>query len=195
MKLKRVFAYLIDMFIVLFISSFIFGIFMSNSNDIEKYNKVLDEYNEIYNYNGSGEISEERLIELQYEMQSTIKPIFIIMVGLYVLYFGVLAYLMKGQTLGKKLFKLQTVSVKDGAINPGLFILRAIILTNFIPEVIGLITLMVCSKNTWIQVTNITSTISYLMTFLMIGFVIFRDDERGLHDLICGTKVISTKEN
>ena len=196
MKLKRIFAYLIDLFIISFLAAFIYSMVPVFADNNEEYEKTVNEYYDLLvnDTSGSADISEEDLINLTYNMQILTKPLLFIRAGLLILYFGVIAYIAKGQTLGKKLLKLQVVSNDGGNLNPGLFILRSIIVTNFIPEIIGLITLIVCSKNTWFEINNVLTNISYLIYFLLLGFMIFRDDERGLHDLIAKTKVISTKK-
>lgn len=194
MKLKRIIAYIFDIFLVSIISSLAFSLFTSS----EKLNEYEDLYNEsaevLFNV-GSGEVSEDTLIDLTYRMQLATKSSQIINIGLLIIYFGVFGYLKKGQTLGKKIMKIKVAPVGNKKeLNPSLYMLRSVLVTNLIPKLIALIALLVCSKNTWYEITNITSNISSLLLFIMVGFMIFRDDERGLHDLICQTKVISTKE-
>ncbi len=193
MKLKRIIAYIFDIFLVSIISSLAFSLFTSS----EKLNEYEDLYNEsaevLFNV-GSGEVSEDTLIDLTYRMQLATKSSQIINIGLLIIYFGVFGYLKKGQTLGKKIMKIKVAPVGNKKeLNPSLYMLRSVLVTNLIPKLIALIALLVCSKNTWYEITNITSNISSLLLFIMVGFMIFRDDERGLHDLICQTKVISTK--
>lgn len=194
MKLKRIIAYIFDIFLVSIISSLAFSLFTSS----EKLNEYEDLYNEsaevLFNV-GSGEVSEDTLIDLTYRMQLATKSSQIINIGLLIIYFGVFGYLKKGQTLGKKIMNIKVAPVGNKKeLNPSLYMLRSVLVTNLIPKLIALIALLVCSKNTWYEITNITSNISSLLLFIMVGFMIFRDDERSLHDLICQTKVISTKE-
>lgn len=196
MKLKRIFAYIIDIYIVSFISAMLFGLIPFFKDDFNNYLNSTKEYSDILlnSTSGSSDIDEEELIDIEYDIEIQSKPILFMRTGLLLLYFGVIGYLWKGQTLGKKIFKLQIVPNKRESLNPGLFILRSILVTNLIPEVASLLVLILCSKGTWYDATLIISNISYFLRFLMLGFVIFRDDERGLHDLICDTKVISTKK-
>lgn len=193
MKLKRIFAYIFDILLVSFISSFIFSIF-AKPEELDNYEELYNESMEVMLNTGSGEVNEEELMDLTYRMQTATKTSQIINVGLLIVYFGVSAYLMKGQTLGKKIFKLKVVSANDKELNPALFMLRAVLVTNFIPNLIALLALILCSKNMWYQINNVTSYLSSIILFIMVGFMIFREDERGLHDIICQTKVISTKE-
>lgn len=192
MKIKRILAYLFDIILVSFIASFIFSLFTSESNAAE-YESLYNESTNLLLSAGSGEINEDVLIDLTYRMQIATKASSIINIGLLIIYFGVIAYLMKGQTIGKKLFNIKVVPASKKELNPSLFMLRAILVTNFIPKLINIIALMLCNKNTWYQINNLTSNLSLVLLFIMVGFMIFRDDERGLHDIICQTKVISTK--
>ena len=46
----------------------------------------------------------------------------------------------------------------------------------------------------WILASEIISNISLTITLTLIIFLIFRNDERSLHDLICKTKVIEANK-
>lgn len=197
MKLKRIFAYIIDIVIVSFISTLVFMLPIFKSS-YKEYNNMNTEYLEMAQEiatSGSSDIDENKLLDLQYSMYKTSSTLLIIRLGVIFLYFGIIGFLFKGQTLGKKILGLRIVSVDDGSINPGLFILREVLVINFIPELISLLILVTCSKGVWLDVVNYSSYASYITTFLLVGFMIFRDDERGLHDIICKTKVIDTKKN
>ena len=194
MKIKRISAYLIDTLIVTIISSMIFSLPIFN-NYIEDYENVYDDFVRELDYIqniGSAEYNEERLYDIEYNMISSQKPRQFIDVGLLIIYFGVFAYLADGQTIGKKILKIKVVGVKK-QLQPHLFMLRTIILTNFIPNLISLIVLIIGSKETWIATNNIVVYVNYFITFIIIGFMIFREDERGFHDIICDTQVIDLK--
>ncbi len=193
MKIKRIFAYLFDIILVSFIASLVFALF-TNEQQAADYEELYTESTNLLLNAGSGEINEDELIDLTYRMQIATKASSIINIGLLIIYFGVASYLMKGQTLGKKIFHIKVVSANDKDLNPSLYMLRAILVTNFIPKLVNIISLMLCSKETWYQISNISSNASTIIIFLIVGFMIFRDDERGLHDIICQTKVIETNK-
>mgnify|MGYP003309753908 CR=1 FL=1 len=92
----------------------------------------------------------------------------------------------------KKIFKIKVVGVKN-KIQPHLFMLRSIILTNFIPNLVSIIVLILGTKEMWLSVNNVVVYINYFISFIIIGFMIFREDERGLHDILCDTEVIDLK--
>jgi uncharacterized RDD family membrane protein YckC len=105
-------------------------------------------------------------------------------------YFGIAAYLMKGQTIGKKLQRIRVVSNDDKEMNQHLFILRSVILTNLIPQIASIIAIFTLKQNNWITAETIIGYISLAMSLALIMVLIFRTDERSLHDIICKTKVI-----
>lgn len=192
MKIKRLIAYFIDFMIITFISSMIFALPMFKE-DYNEYTKVYEEYttemtNELNS--GSAEVNDEKLLSLNYKVLKSTTKLSIITLTVTIVYFGIIAYLLKGQTLGKKLFKIKVTDLEGNLPNPGLFMLRSIILTNFIPQVVSLFILILASEKTYIDTNVYISYITMLLYFLIVGFIIFRTDERGLHDIICKTKVI-----
>lgn len=195
MKIKRIAAYIIDTVIVTFISSIIFSmpIFIDYQEQYEDVYKDFIKELEYIKDIGSAEYDEERLLDFEYDMINSQKPRQIIDVGLLILYFGVFAYISDGQTIGKKIFKIKIVGVKN-KIQPHLFMLRSIILTNFIPNLVSIITLILGTKEMWLSVNNVVVYINYFISFIIIGFMIFREDERGLHDILCDTEVIDLKQ-
>ena len=107
------------------------------------------------------------------------------------LYFGVAQYFLKGQTIGKKLLKLKVVSASNKKINIFNYILRSLIVNDVLLNGIGIIFLLTTSKKIY---TNASNTISLLISIteaIIIFLVMTREDNRGLHDLLFNTKVIS----
>lgn len=195
MTLKRIFAYLIDIFIVSILVNLILYLpFLKNTQ--ERYLETSNEYfEEIFNStSGSSDLTEEELIKTVYNFQKDTQAINILTVGVSFIYFGVIAFICNGQTLGKKILKIKVAPVKGDKLNPQLFILRAIIICNIIPRIAIIIITNYGGMTTWYTLYNIINNLQNVINFVIIGFIIFRDDERGLHDLICNTKVIDLKE-
>ena len=101
---------------------------------------------------------------------------------------------MKGQTLGKKIQKIKVVPVEGKELNPHLFILRSVILTNLFPQIASICAILFLKEKQWILASGIISNISLTITFALVMVLIFRNDERSLHDLICKTKVIEVNK-
>ena len=192
MKIKRAVAYLIDFLIVYIIAAMIFSSPLFKDS-YSSYQKASEDY---FNYiieTGSEELDYDIELQHLYDISKYSQPLMIINSGLIIIYFGIIVYMLNGQTLGKKIMKLKVVSIDKEKLNPNLFMLRAIILTNLLPKIASIISLALLGKTNWIIAENIITFVSNSVLFLIIGCMIFRDDERGLHDVICKTDVISTK--
>lgn len=193
MKLKRITAYILDILFVYFIAAALFMLPIFK-NDYKNYMDTTTEYIEYIATLGSGEADRDIELDYVYSISKSSQPLSIITCGLLFLYFGVFAYILKGQTLGKKIMKLKVVPDKGKTLDVNLFMIRAIILTNLLPKIASIIVLTKLSPSNWLIAENIISEISNIITFLILGFMIFRDDERGLHDLICKTKVVESNK-
>ncbi len=197
MKFKRIGAFIIDMLITLFIATLIFSTPLF-SKEYEKYEKALHENTEKMTemiMSGSTELEEKDVITITYSLEKQNQTLSIISIGCMFVYFGIISFLWNGKTIGKVIFKIQVVPLKGEELKPSLFIIRQIIITNLIPEICSLLCIMKLSPTNWYIANDLISTISSMIIFFVIGFMIFRTDERGLHDLICKTKVISTKQS
>lgn len=242
---KRAGAYIIDLCVVLIISSIISSIPFLNK-EIDNYQEIYKEYETEYNaymetinllnesyedkvlteeeFNKFTDLKYQELIAEKYEdMELTkeehekiiekINDDYNIMAQDYIyllnknsitntvitlictlLYFGVLQYFLKGQTVGKKLLKLQVVSATDKKLNVFNYLLRSLIINDILLNTIGTIFLIVASKQVYTQADNIITTLISIVEAVIIFTVITRKDARGLHDLLFGTKVISTVE-
>lgn len=191
MKIKRVFAYIIDYGIVYLISALLLMIPVF-SYDQEKYLEYYKEYTTI-----PEQITEETInnqYTILYKMTKLSKNSLVIEGIVTFTYFGIVAYLLKGQTIGKKAQKIKVVPLEGKELNPHLFMLRSVILTNLIPKIASIIAIMTLKEKQWILASGIISNISMTITFTLIAFLIFREDERSLHDIICKTKVIEVNK-
>lgn len=190
MKLKRVLAYLLDIIFVAFISAIVAMIPVFNYNANEITDKTFAYYEAYLGENtGSSDPDESELIEQYYEIEKSAASLTIITAFVTFIYFGVIAYIWNGQTLGKKIMKIKVVPINGNKLNPSLFILRSLLITTTIPSLINAITLSLLDATTWYTLSGVISQIQDCIGLIILGFVIFRDDERGLHDLICKTKV------
>ena len=191
MKIKRVFAYIIDYGIVYLISALLLMIPVF-SYDQEKYLEYYKEYTTI-----PEQITEETInnqYTILYKMTKLSKNSLVIEGIVTFTYFGIVAYLLKGQTIGKKAQKIKVVPLEGKELNPHLFMLRSVILTNLIPKIASIIAIMTLKEKEWILASGIISNISLTITFTLIAFLIFREEERSLHDIICKTKVIEVNK-
>lgn len=244
--MKRVCAYLIDLFIVLTLASLVSSIPALNKgmNDYQKiYNEYVVEYEEYTNYltlleesYEDEEITEEEYIKLaeietykekltsRYEDNKISKGEYneiieeinaqfnevvndynyliskegisnsIITLVCTLIYFGIIQYFLKGQTIGKKLLKLKIVSASDKKINIINYLLRSLIVNDVLLNIIGILFLALTSKSVYTQADNIVSIAISVIEAIIIFLVLTREDQRGLHDLLFNTKVVSTED-
>lgn len=245
--IKRVYAYLIDIILVMLLSFAISKIpFLEKDNDKyqekysqyeEKYNELKDlyelletsyednkideeEYNKLIedkNYQeiiissyedkkiSQGEYKElkEKLIEDNDKLKEKYNYILgkisisesIITLVVTLLYFGILQYYLKGQTIGKKILKLKVVSASEKPITILNYILRSLIVNNLLLNLVGIIFLLTTSLSTYTNINNVLSTLVSIIEAVIIFLVLTREDQKGLHDLLFNTKVITIKQD
>lgn len=188
---RRLGAYIIDYFIVILILSIVTMGFRNNSNLVKETNDLINSYvNEeitIDEYNN-------KLIDINYRLQKDNIMVNGFSCILFIGYFVVFAYLNKGQTMGKRLFKLKIVSKNDDNINICRIFLRGLFIYGILSSLFSCIFVNILNANMF----NMGSVvISYIETsFIVVCFfmVLYRKDNRGLHDVISGTKVINEIE-
>lgn len=241
--MKRVGAYLIDLLIVLIISSTISNIPFLNKN-IDKYQSIYKEYEEKYNdYSDyiklldesykDNEISEEEYTKLventtyneklitKYDDEKISKGEYkeiitninekfditandyvyllnkvgvsnsIITIVCTILYFGVLQYFLKGQTIGKKLFKLKVISASEKKINIINYLLRSLIVNDVFLNTVSVVFLIFSTQKIYTSANEIIGTFISIIEAIIIFLVLTREDQRGIHDLLFNTKVVS----
>lgn len=244
--MKRVCAYIIDLFLVLIIASLVSSILALNKN-MDDYQNTYDEYEVEYNeyidyldlleeaykdedlteeeYNKIIEVETyKEIIEDEYEDKKISKGEYkeiieevneefneivedydyelskkgvsnsVITLACTLLYFGVIQYFLKGQTIGKKILKLKVVSASDKKINIINYILRSLVVNDILLNIVGILFLVLTSKSVYLQANNIVGILISIVEAVIIFLVMTREDQRGLHDLLFNTKVISTEE-
>lgn len=196
MKYKRLIAYILDMLIIYIISSLIFTIVFRN--DYQKYTEATEDYfNKITNIaketkDKNKMVDNVNEISYNYIKLGTTQTIFVITTE--IIYFIFIQFFLNGQTLGKKLLKIKIVPLEGEKLEAGLFVLREIVLLVIPIRVVDLIALLTTGMNTYLKINNLTSNLNSIISILIIGTILFRQDERGIHDLISKTKVIRVEK-
>ncbi len=194
MKIKRLFAYLIDIMIVGFVASALANIDVINpyiNEYMESYEKFSEKLSSINGENANEVISSDAFI-LQYK--STLKYS-IYSTGIsfvcYILYFVGFQKWNKNQTVGKKLMKLKIIN-KDSSdnINVWQYLVRTLILYNLIFGSINVCLSLWLNNKLFFTMSMIVSIIGYVITYLCYVMILFRKDGKGLHDLISKTEVV-----
>lgn len=193
-KYKRLAAYIIDFFIINLFMTLVTssGIF---AKAFYQYNDATERLNNLYQ--DVLKLDEESLNDKVDDMKAIVYDVnsfgslyFSIEVIVMIGYFVVFQYFNKGQTLGKKLLKIKVVSRDDEELSLGNFLLRSMILYGLIFTIINMILVQVISANIFYNLYTIVGLVNIVVTYSTYFMIIFRKDERGLHDMIAGSKVV-----
>lgn len=201
---RRISAFLIDIFLVTFVSTIFSSISYVNPF-IENYKVAYDEYREIYKSESESVLTNptiKNVVDYSNKMSKQIYKIDYSMLfnNIYYLvfsflYFVLFAYFTNGQTLGKKLFKLRVVRQDGEKVKLSNLMLRtflsgsSIFMEVNIIVVIQLLLLMISQNQVYFYAILFSSMISYVIE--IIGLVLlFSKEHRSLDDIIGSTKVI-----
>ena len=191
---KRILAYLIDILIVTCIAT-ILTMFIPVS---EEYTNQMNELNAVLEDYSSGDISEteylEKFNDISYIVNKESVQVSIVSVVLSTIYFVVLAYYMNGQTFGKKIMKIQVVSANSKKLTMNNYLIRSLIVDSILMNTISIVTILFLEKSSYLKVYDATSTIFGAIYVVIFAMILFRQDGRGLHDLLANTKVISLND-
>ncbi len=201
---RRISAFLIDIFLVTFISTIFSSISYVNPF-IENYKVAYDEYRENYKSESESVLTNptiKNVVDYSNKMSKQIYKIDYSMLfnNIYYLvfiflYFVLFAYFTNGQTLGKKLFKLKVVRQDGEKVKLSNLTLRTLLSGSSIfmgvniIVVIQLLLLMIPQNQVYFYAILFSSMISYVIE--IIGLVLlFSKEHRSLDDIIGSTKVI-----
>ena len=197
-SLKRIIAFLIDIIIINIVTTPLINIKATNPY-IDDYNKYYTEYTELIEAANNGDIDtnsdeyKDQVIDLNYKVSSYGVVSRSISVVASIIYFVIIQYFLKGQTIGKKILKLRVVSNKDKELNIGHYFVRSLILNNIIFSIILITGIYIFNETAYYNLSMVVSYLQLLVMSVIILMVVLRRDNRGLHDFVAGTKVISTE--
>ena len=191
---KRVIAFIIDMVIVSIIASALSSIKYINP-DIEKYNDAYTEYvkyleNDLDISEASNVINSETYQKYTYDLSYYGRYSTLMTCIVSFLYFVVFQYCTKGYTGGKKLLGIKVDTMK-GKLKFHNVLLRSLIVNSLITNILALLAVFLLKEAAFMKVSMFIEVLDIGLLFTSFGMVLIREDGRGLHDLIAGTKVVS----
>ncbi len=184
----RLGAYFVDMFLVAFLASLLASPFLDQDN----MDKISKQTTEVMEKALSNEITlntyttELKPLLYQNDRYNGIYTIFVIIIG--ILYFIVYQFYTK-QTLGKKLFKIK-IEPNKGELTMNQMMFRGLIINSIIFSLIAFVFVIFSDANTYFVANMTLNSLYYLIIFISSVMIIFRRDRKGLHDVICDTKVV-----
>ena len=189
---RRIVAYLIDIFIV----GLIVNIILINSNDkaLDDLNKEINNIMEDY---ASEKISTEEYIDNYVDIIYDINKVsvdrnivyFIVIVGYYLVF----QYLNKGASIGKRLMNLRIVSKDKKDINIIQLFVRVALINEMLPLGMSIILVSVCSGMRFMIGYMIISIVKNIFMMMDLIVLIARKDNRAIHDMISYSMVIEEK--
>ncbi len=192
---KRLIAYLIDMIIfalILFICSQIF----KPSSNVKVLNSEMNEVNELFM---NHEISYTtylfrystiiQALDKEKILSSLLNVIFIMF------YFVFIPYFFEGQTIGRKIMKLKIVRRDSELLMVNDLVIRELIIDGLGFLLISLCLLYIVPSIAYLILTFILGFLQIILVLISIFMIIYRRDNRGLHDVISNTLVVSSSEN
>lgn len=187
--IQRLFAYLIDIFIISFVASLIALPFI-DAEQYSKYSKDLKEMTQKYTTNEIN--SEDYLIQsetLTYNISRLNAPTTFITVVLGVLYFIVFQVYNSGKTIGKKIVGIKVIS-EDGELTTNQMIFRSFISNSILLNIINIILLLTMNKTGYIYTFGGFELVQYIITIVSLFMVMFSKEGKAIHDRLVHTKVV-----
>ncbi len=191
--LKRLAAYLIDLIIVSVLATLISLVFIKEQLKTNYTGELMSLREQLT----KKEITEEEFKKLSNDLiyinaKDTVGTT-IIITGVSLVYYVILCYFCNGITLGKYLFKMQIVSSKDKKLNIGNYLLRGLLVNSILSYIINAVLVLTLSKDGFLSIYNVSSNVLTIFLLASLITMMYRQDGRGLHDIVSGTMVISTK--
>lgn len=191
--LQRIGAYIIDILLIAFLSVLL-TMWIPKS---EKYKAAIEEESNLLSDYSDKKINESKYIDRMYEARYTIEKENIVetIVSLVITfgYFSTFAYYNKGQTLGKKLLKIRIVTTDEKEVSHLRLMARAMIIGGCLADLINLVLILIIKSNQYSYTIGIVEIIQSIILFSSLILMVSRKDKRGIHDLLCNTKVIEAQ--
>lgn len=190
---KRIGAYFIDFTFIVLFTSLVTGIDILNPYQ-DEYVEAFESFEDM-----SKELSLENSIDIIKDEKYIGAYRNVIKYGAYGTGISLVCYLLyyvgfqkwnKGQTIGKKLFRIKVVD--NNGNNPSVwkYFLRTVIVYNILLSLLILVFAYFLNNKLFIIGTGLVGFLNYFVTIGTFILIIVRNDNKGLHDLVAGTKVV-----
>lgn len=191
--LRRIFAFIIDIVIVSIIAGALSNIKFINPA-LDSYEEATNTYMEYINNSLTTQDAVNMLNSEEYKtitLNLNITGRYSTLITLVVsfLYFVVFQYFTKGYTGGKKLLKIKVEPVK-GKLKFYQLLLRSLIVNNLFTTTLTVLLLFIIPSK-FITFSTYVELLEMGLLFVTFGMILYRQDGRGLHDMLAGTKVVN----
>ena len=189
---ERICAFFIDMLIVSFVATLLISPLqkIDDNKYSKELNRVIEEYKE-------GKISAKvyfnRYSDINYDVTRQQGLSVIIEIFIYILYFVVLQFKLKGQTLGKKIMKIKVKKEDDSDLEINDLIFRSLFINSIFYNIVLICIVLFTNKDIYLYGNSILLFLQYIFIFVSIILIVVKSKKQGLHDMMVHTIVISTK--
>ena len=166
---KRIFAYLIDYFIIMIVLMGITASVNVGSDLTKEINDVMNDYKEL---------TKRKL------------PVNVATSVVFIGYYIIFAYFNKGQTLGKKLLKIKVVNDKGERPSIWNMVIRGLLIYGIVTTLYSTISINFLDMEKFNYSVSVISAIESMIIIVSILMMLYKKDGRGLHDIIAKTNVI-----
>ena len=190
---NRALAYLIDMLLFIIVI-LICTTFLKSNQNVAVLNLELDTINELaLNHEISINTYLNRYADIMHNLDQEKVMINLINCIFIMGYFVMLPYFFEGRTLGKKILGLK-VKRRDGE----LLMLSDLIIRNLIINGLGFMLIFLCilyiaPSMIYFIIATLLGILQILLVIVSVFMVIYRKDNRGLHDVLSETMVVREK--
>ena len=192
---KRVIAYIIDLLVVTLLAG-ILTIILTNTESYDRdTRRILELTQKLATEESSNEEYINELRDLNYSLTSNSVNVTIITISVSIIYYVIMSYFCHGITLGKYMMKLRIVSANDKELNIFNYLVRALIINNILSDAVTITLVKLLPKQSFINISDKISNVFLLLLIVSIILIMYREDGRGLHDLLGNTKIINIKYN
>ncbi len=186
---KRFLAFIIDSIIISFVCALIAVPFL-DSNKVTKLSNDTKSIVEDYTNNKiSIEEYTDQLNNIEYQLSKEMGLYSLLMLVVGISYYGICQY-KTSKTLGKKLMHIKLDS-NDGELTLNQVLFRCLIINCLIFSFIELVFLVFANSSIYLVASSTLHMIYYFILISSFFMITFRKDKRGLHDVICNTKVVN----
>lgn len=191
--IRRMGAYLIDLFILGLLISMMLVIFNIGGN--KNIKELETERNTISTKFINEEINYENYLYQYAEIDYLIdrEQIFVNVVNtmIIMLLYIFLPFYMEGSTLGKKITKIKVVKEDGTKASLNTLFFRSMLINYLGYLLIALASIFILNSFGYFIVTLILTILEILLVIISSFMILYRHDKRGLHDIITHTKVVN----
>lgn len=190
---QRFVAFMIDLILVLFITSLVTAIIPTNSS----IDKLYDQQVKIVENYTSRKITMQeyvnQLVDINYDIAKQTGIITLVSIAISLLYYVLYVYKNDGQSIGKKMMKIKIQKKdKDKELTMNDLLFRTMILQGTLVSIIGFCTILFLDKDTYLATNSLLNLIQYSILIISFFLIAFTKERQGLHDMVVKTEVVCT---